>query len=116
MALVMPVLFLLVFGIIEFGWTLSVQTNLVNAAREGARLGALPGTSAAEMKQAVKERLTPMGIQDKVSITATESTDSDPMVGVEVSVQRSKISLLGDFFAFQDGTLRAEAWMRKEGN
>lgn len=115
MAMVMPVLFLMLFGIIEFGWMLSVQNSLVNAAREGARIGALLGYGADDMQARVTEVLTPMGLQDKVSVTITEATPESPDVGVELSVQRSQISLLQNFFGFSDGALQARCWMRKEG-
>ncbi len=115
MALVMPVLFLMVFGIIEFGWMMSVQNTLVNAAREGARLGALQGYDAADMQQRVVEYLTPMGLQDTVSMTITEATEENPRVGVELTVPRSEVSLLGNFFGFDSGTMNARCWMRKEG-
>ena len=38
-ALVLPLLLLLIVGIIEFGYILTVYTSLFNAAREGARFG-----------------------------------------------------------------------------
>ena len=40
-ALVIPVLLLLVFGIIEFGFMFQAQLALTHAAREGARLAAV---------------------------------------------------------------------------
>lgn len=116
MAVVMPVLFTLVFGIIEFGWMLAVQNTLVHAAREGTRVGALVGHDASDMAARVVEMLTPMGLQDKVSKNYIEATNDDPTVGVELSVRRSQISLLGNFFGFADGTMRASAYMRKEGS
>jgi len=115
MAVVMPVLFTLVFGIIEFGWMLTVQNTLVHAAREGARIGALAGYGTADMAARVEEVLTPMGLQDKVIKNYIEASDDDPTVGVELSVQRSQISLLGNFFGFADGTMTASTYMRKEG-
>jgi Flp pilus assembly protein TadG len=48
MALVLPLLLLLVFGIIDFGRMLNAQITLTEAAREGARasvLGANPGNA-----------------------------------------------------------------------
>ena len=115
MALVMPVLFLMLFGIIEFGWILSVQNSLVNAAREGARTGALQGTDYDDISAKVAEQLTPMGLNGKVSVTITEPTPQEPTVGVQLEVPRSQVSLLGDFLGFQGGMLRAQAWMMKEG-
>lgn len=43
-ALVAPIFFLLVFGVIEFGRMMMVQQSLTNAAREGSRVAILPTT------------------------------------------------------------------------
>ncbi len=43
----MPVLLLILFGIIDMGRLLQQYIQLTEAAREGARLGALNGTAAA---------------------------------------------------------------------
>lgn len=40
-AIIAPLLFLLIFGIIDFGRVFFLVNNLTNAAREGARLGAV---------------------------------------------------------------------------
>jgi Flp pilus assembly protein TadG len=47
MALVLPILLLLVFGIIDFGRMLHTQIQLSEAAREGARAATIQNTSAA---------------------------------------------------------------------
>jgi len=55
MAIVLPVLVLLVFGIIDFGRLLTTEIQLSQAAREGARmaaLGAAPSDVAARASQA----------------------------------------------------------------
>jgi Flp pilus assembly protein TadG len=44
MAIVMPLLLLLLFGIIDMGRLLQQQIQLTEAAREAARIGALNGT------------------------------------------------------------------------
>ena len=44
-ALVAPVQFLLLFGIVDFGMVMSSQAMVANAAREGARTAALGGTT-----------------------------------------------------------------------
>jgi Flp pilus assembly protein TadG len=56
-ALIMPILLLLVFGIIEFGYMLNRSTVVNNASRDGARVGSLNGTYA-DICQAVKDELT----------------------------------------------------------
>jgi Flp pilus assembly protein TadG len=44
LALVLPILLVLVFGIVDFGLALNAQISLTQAAREGARVRALGGT------------------------------------------------------------------------
>jgi Flp pilus assembly protein TadG len=51
LALVLPVLLLLVFGVIDFGRALQQQMQLTEAVREAARVGALNGTAAAMQAQ-----------------------------------------------------------------
>jgi Flp pilus assembly protein TadG len=47
-ALVLPVLFLIVAGMFDFGLGIYTELTLVNAAREGARIGVIdPGDTAA---------------------------------------------------------------------
>lgn len=45
-ALVMPLLFLLLFGIIDFGRAYNMQLALTQAAREGVRVAAIGGPAA----------------------------------------------------------------------
>ncbi|GLY02631.1 MULTISPECIES: TadE/TadG family type IV pilus assembly protein [Actinoplanes] len=52
MAIVLPLLLLILFGIIDMGRLMQQQIQLTEAAREGARLGALNG-SAAQVKTKV---------------------------------------------------------------
>jgi Flp pilus assembly protein TadG len=46
-ALVLPLLLLIVFGIVDFGRALNAQITLTQAAREGARVASVGGTSSA---------------------------------------------------------------------
>ncbi|MDQ3216327.1 MAG: pilus assembly protein, partial [Actinomycetota bacterium] len=58
MALVLPLLVLLVFGIIEFGFIFNRYISVTHAAREGVRqlaVGVDPGTAAAQAESAVPE-------------------------------------------------------------
>ena len=54
MALVLPLLFMLIFGIIEFGFIFNRYITVTHAAREGVRVYALPGKSAADGVAAAK--------------------------------------------------------------
>ncbi len=56
LALILPVLLLIVFGIIDFGRMLNAQITLTEAAREGARAEAL-GADPDERVQEAADRL-----------------------------------------------------------
>ena len=115
MAIVTPLLLAMLFGIIEFGWLFTVRSTMVNAAREGARLGALEGTSESEIRNRTEELLAPMHIDDNCSVAVTMPTDENPTVTVNVSAPRSSVSLVGNFFGFTTGTITGSASMRREG-
>ena len=57
MALVMPVLLMLSFGAIEYGYALFIKHSLQGAAREGARVATLPGATAADVQAAVDQTM-----------------------------------------------------------
>jgi len=59
MAIILPVLVFLVFGIIDFGRMLNAQIILTEAAREGARAAALEpaGTTQTQMQTDVQDRV-----------------------------------------------------------
>jgi Flp pilus assembly protein TadG len=65
---VIPVFFMVVLGIAEFGRALMVSNLLTNAAREGARLSVIKGTTAQEVKDTVIAQ-----VQNTVGVTLTNS-------------------------------------------
>lgn len=46
MAIILPILLLILFSIIEFGWIFGAQLLVTHGSREGARLGAVHSTEA----------------------------------------------------------------------
>ncbi len=58
MALVLPVFLAVVMGIIEFGRGMWVGNMVTNAAREGARIAVLDGSTNAQIHQAITDFLT----------------------------------------------------------
>ena len=67
-ALVLPILMMLVFGIVDFGYAMNRDTMLNNATREGVRAASV-GATAAEVAAVVKADLP--GMSDKVTITVS---------------------------------------------
>ncbi|MGE3315220.1 MAG: TadE/TadG family type IV pilus assembly protein [Planctomycetaceae bacterium] len=57
MALTLPLFFMVVLGIVEFGRAMMVSQLLTNAAREGARLAILSGNTNEDVENAVTEFL-----------------------------------------------------------
>src|SRR5437660_11704767 len=61
-ALVAPVFFILVFGLIEYGRLVMVQQVLTNAAREGCRVAILTTATTTSVTSTVTNYLTSAGI------------------------------------------------------
>lgn len=91
LAIILPLLFLIVFGVCEFGWAMYVKNTLGNAAREGARFAAVipkPITAADQrIVDRVKECLTfSYGAKD-LSITTTPPEAAGDPVTVTVTLK-----------------------------
>ena len=64
LALTLPLLLLVVFGIIDFGFMFQRYEAVTNAAREGARLGVLADYTATEAQNRALDYLSPAGSTD----------------------------------------------------
>ncbi|HTM54667.1 MAG TPA: TadE/TadG family type IV pilus assembly protein [Pirellulales bacterium] len=116
-ALVAPLFVLLVFGMIEYGRMVMVQQLLVNAAREGARVGVLDGSTQTSVTTAVNNYLSPAGITT-ATVTVVPSTPSSAAatapVTVTVSVPFNNVSWLPSPMYLGGKTLSFSAVMRRE--
>jgi Flp pilus assembly protein TadG len=72
MALILPVLILLVFGIIQFSLAYNRQQGLHAAAREGARIASLSATTSTEISDRVTDSL------DGITFQSTPDIDIVP--------------------------------------
>lgn len=72
-AIILPILFMITLGIIEFGRALMVAQIITTAAREGTRLGILAGKSNADVKATVDSiMLDALNVSsDKYTVTIT---------------------------------------------
>jgi Flp pilus assembly protein TadG len=116
-ALVAPVFFLLVFGMIEYGRMVMVQQVITNASREGARVGVLDGSTSTNVTTAVSTYLT----SARISGATTTCNPSNPSsagygqpVTVTVSVPFSSVSWLPTPLFLGGKTLTATSTMRRE--
>jgi Flp pilus assembly protein TadG len=98
-AIVAPLFFLLIFGMIEFGRMVMVQQILTNASREGARKAVLDGSTATDVDNTVITHMS----DARITVTAANITINpanpatanygDPIT-VTVSVPFSEVSWL----------------------
>lgn len=119
-ALVAPVFFLMVLGMIEFGRMVMVQQVITNASREGARVGVLdsPTPTAGQVSTTVTTYLQKAGISGAtVTIDPTEPTTAGYGAPVTVTVQIpfSSVSWLpSPMFISENTQLTAHTVMRRE--
>jgi Flp pilus assembly protein TadG len=108
-AIVVPVFFLLVFGIIEFGWAFFQNLDVRHGAREGARLASVNykttanPTPADQTTQIVNELCARMDAGDvdiDIQLTRTGGAVGDELV---VSVSKELQQLTGFLGPVLDG-------------
>ena len=115
-ALVLPILMLLVFGIIEFGRTMTVHQIITNGAREGARRAILPGATNGQVTTAIDNYLNSAGIASGFSrsVTNLSGLASGSAVTVTISIPFSQIFSAPDWVGLGNVTLSSTVVMRKE--
>ncbi|TWT43375.1 TadE/TadG family type IV pilus assembly protein [Botrimarina hoheduenensis] len=116
-AVVAPVFFLVVLGIIEFGRMVMVQQVITNAAREGARIAVLDSATTARVETRVTDYLNSANLRgSSVTITPNPPTLAgfDQPVSVQVDVPFAAVSALSRPFLAGSRTLTATAVMRRE--
>jgi Flp pilus assembly protein TadG len=119
-AVVAPLFFTLVFGMIEFGRVVMVQQLLTNATREGARVGVLTDSTSTDVKNKVVSYLS----SGKITIATSNVTvsyasdpslpDSGEAVTVSVTVPFSQVSWLPSPIFLSGYSLTASSTMRRE--
>ena len=115
-ALVAPVFFVLLFGMIEYGRAVMVEQIITNAAREGARVAIISGATTTSVTTAVNTYLSGAGISGATpSVSPNPSTaSSGATVTVTVSVPYTSVSWLPSPFFLGAKTLSATCAMRTE--
>ena len=114
LAVVLPLLLTLVFGIIEFGWVFMIRETLTNSSREGCRVAVLQGSTEQNIRDQVATSMSPTGLST-YTVQITRSSPGDPNETTQVLIPYADVSLLGGFFGSTDFNLGATTVMRKEG-
>jgi len=121
-ALTLPILLLLVLGIMEFGLAIFAYNTVANAAREGARVGAVMDGNIEALRQPIEDAVIARtgGLwltESNVSVTETViTTGTDTAIRVTVNYTHPLISGMIMEAAGGNATLqlRSEATMRRE--
>jgi Flp pilus assembly protein TadG len=101
-AILAPLLFLLLFGIMEAAWAFSDLLDVRHAAREGARVAAV---NSAEPGEVACERMK-VGLQATGSVTVTTPAQLGDNVTLTVTANHTTLTSIIPFF---DGIIFNEA-------
>ncbi len=122
-AIVAPIFFMMIFGMIEFGRVIMVQQVLTNASREGARAAVVDGSTSAGTKTVVSNYLSSAGISGAtISVLNSGGTAVEPStvgygetVTVKVVVPFNNVSWIPHpWFLSSSTELKASTVMRRE--
>jgi Flp pilus assembly protein TadG len=120
-AFVLPLLALLTFGLIEYGWLFMKANQVTYAARQGARTASLPNATNATVLQSVASQMTQAGLgASGYTVTLTplnvSTVSAGETVRVEISLPYSAVALTGGSLVPVPPTLSGSVAMSKEGS
>jgi Flp pilus assembly protein TadG len=122
-AIVVPILLLLLAGIFDFGMLFRTFEAVTNAAREGARVGVLPGYAPADVEDRVDAYMAVSGLTGPYTVTVANTavatgagTFTARSVTVNYTYQFAVLGVIGAPFggSFTTIPLRAVSVMRTE--
>jgi Flp pilus assembly protein TadG len=116
-AIVAPIFFMLVIGIIEVGRAIMVQQVLINASRVGARRATMLSSSSSAVLSSVSEYTTGVGVPTvTTTVTPNPATAAaGTAITVSTSVNFANVSWLPAPWFMGGKVLSSSAVMRKEG-
>ena len=117
-ALVMPILLLVTFGAIKYGWLFLKAQQITNAARYGARMAALPDVEDDAVKTSIIELLDKANIIVNVDEITIEPVvlplDARLAVNVHISIPSDRVDILDVSLLPKVGNIGASVTMAEE--
>jgi Flp pilus assembly protein TadG len=122
-ALVAPILIFIIAGIVDFGMMFRTYEAVTNAAREGARVGVLPGYDVPDVQARVDAYLTASGLTGahttavtNVPVATGAGTFTARSVNLNYTYQFAVLGVAAPLFGGNFGsiTLNAVSVMRTE--
>jgi Flp pilus assembly protein TadG len=116
-AIVAPLFFMLVVGIIEVGRALMVQQVLINASRVGARQAVTLSSTQAAVIDAASDYSEGVGISGVDVVVTPDPAVADPgdAITVSVAINFSEVTWLPAPWIMGGTRLSSSSVMRKEG-
>lgn len=120
-ALVLPLVLMVTFGTIEYGWMFLKAHQIAGANRHGARLAALPGANPNQVRAAVQQLLADQAGLSAGSVTVQIIPDNPDgaapgsAITVRTTVPYSAVELTGFTLIPAPASLTAEMVVAKEG-
>ena len=122
-AIVAPILVFIIAGIIDFGMMFRTYEAVTNAAREGARVGVLPGYADVDVQNRVDSYLAASGLSgthttavQNVAVATTAGTFTARAVTLNYTYQFAVLGVAAPLFGGNFGSvnLNAVSVMRTE--
>jgi Flp pilus assembly protein TadG len=113
-AMILPLMLLLLFGLMEWGWVMHRSGQVLNAARDGARVGARPDATNAQVQAVINTRMAAAGITG-FTTSITPGANFGDQVAVIVTVPYANVELIGFPLVPVPTNLVHEVRMSKEG-
>jgi Flp pilus assembly protein TadG len=119
-AIILPLLLLITFAVIEYGWLFLKSQQITNAARNGARVAIryVPGEICADTTARAKAQIDDLMAKARISGYSVNvicpPNVGDPLT-VTVSVPGEKVDIINFPFIPKPTTLGASVTMSKEG-
>lgn len=114
-ALVFPVLLLLTFGVIHYGWLFLKAQQITNAARHGARVAIRPDATVTQVTNEIAILMADAGISGYDPTITGISSGTGGLVTVSLSVDIANVALMNTPLLPNPSTLGASVTMAKEG-
>ncbi len=117
-ALVLPLLLLLTFAVIEYGWMFMKAQELTSAVRNGARMAITPDATGSQVRDMVAAQMTAAGMGSGYTLSFSpdpETVDSGESLQVTGLISYEEVSLLRMPFIPTPANLTARVTMAKEG-
>ena len=119
-ALIFPLLFLLIFGVLEYSWMFLKAEEISAAARHGARVAVTESATNVQMLAAIDQLMLENGLDTSGYVVTTIPLDVSigppgaPLT-VTITVPYANIALIGAPFLPMPSDLTGSTTMAKEG-